>query len=41
LRILTRNDIDRHSRKIDERGDTAGARGRLLGGAAVWGEKPQ
>jgi hypothetical protein len=41
LRILTRNDIDRHSRKIDERSDTAGARSRLLGGAAVWGEKPQ
>jgi hypothetical protein len=41
LRLCTRNDIDRHSRKIDERGDAAGTRSRLLGGAAVWGDKPQ
>jgi hypothetical protein len=41
LRLCTRNDIDRHSRKLDERGDVGGAQSRLLGGAAVWGEKPQ
>jgi len=34
LRLCTRNDVDRHSRKIDERGD--GPSDPLLGGAARW-----